>query len=813
MIHSALPRAHPVWVHLVTFALSIVVPLWCLLGLVAWTSVQQARHENQQQTMLVARNLALELDRELAGFGGILHALATSPALQDGDLRRFHEQAARVVPAGGAIVLRDRSGQQLINTLFPFGTPLPVSTAPAVLEADACVLRTRANCVSDLYTGTTDRQPYVLLDAPVFREGEVVFALNIAVRARHMASLLEAHRLPPGWGVSILDRRDRIVARMPDHDRYVGNLASASLRENATEDEGSVRSLNVAGVPVWGAYVRLPAWGWRVALGVPEEALDAPLRRSALWLGLVGLLAVGASVAAALLYGRRLARPIRALGRAAAEVGAARAVGPTTIRELDQVAVSLASGEERLRLAQEAGRIGTWEVVDLTAGRAVVSVSQVRLYGMPAEAAPHGFGWDAWLARIHPDDRARVEATVHAAITSGAAYDDEFRILRADTGEERWIRAHGRWSAGGGQGTARFVGVNIDVTEAKCVEAALAASEAEFRAIFENSVVGKAQAELATLRFLRVNRSLCEIVGYEEAELLGGMTYLDIMHPADRAAKEAEFREAMAEGQPYRTESRLLHKDGGLRWVILSAVLLPRAPGRGATMIATMQDITERRLAEERQTLLAREVDHRAKNALAVVQAALRLTPKTEARTFAKVIEGRVGALARAQTLLAEGKWSGAQLRTLIEGELAGFVGNDEGGAQPRAQLDGPPLLVATEAAQPLAMALHELATNATKYGALSVPGGLVTVAWTADEAAGMLLLDWTETGGPPVPGSPVRRGFGSRVLASTLQQLGGEVALDWRPDGLACRLRAPLSRAIAERQARLLPQEAAVPG
>ncbi|MES2710404.1 MAG: hypothetical protein V4653_02385, partial [Pseudomonadota bacterium] len=395
--------ARPIWVHLATFALSIVVPLWCMLGLLAWTTVQQARRDSQQQTILVARNLALELNRELAGFGGILSALATSPALQQGDFRRFHEQASAVVPAGGAVVMRDRSGQQLVSTLFPFGTPLPVTTAPAVLAADACVFSTGANCVSDLYIGTTDRQPYVLLDAPVRRDGEVVFALNVAVRARHLAALLEAHQLPPGWGVSILDRSDQIVARVPDHERFVGNLANVALRTNVAADEGTVRSVNVAGVPVWGAYVRIPEWGWRVAIGVPESVLDAPLWRSAFSLSLVGLLAIGASLAGALLYGRRLAQPIRALGRAAAEMGAAPAVGPISIRELDQVALSLASSEERLRLAQDAGRIGTWELLDPATGRMAVSASRAGLYGLPPGNAPHGLGWDAWLARVHAE--------------------------------------------------------------------------------------------------------------------------------------------------------------------------------------------------------------------------------------------------------------------------------------------------------------------------------------------------------------------------------------------------------------------------
>jgi PAS domain S-box-containing protein len=790
--------ARPVWAHLVVFALSIVVPVWGLLGFVAWSSVQQARRESQEQTLLVARNLALELDRELAGFGGILNALATSPALEDRDLRRFHDQAVRVAPVGGAIVLRDRSGQQLVNTLFPFGTPLPVTRAAEVLAADECVFRTRAICVSDLYVGTTDRQHYVLLDAPVLRGGEVVFALNVGVRAQHLASLLAAHQLPAGWAVAVLDRRDRIVARSAEHDRFVGSLANEALRQGAGGNEGTVRTVNVAGVAVWGAYVRLPGWGWRVAIGVPEAVLDAPLRRWALSAGAAGLLAVAASLAAALLYGRRLTRPIGALARAAAEVGAAPVLGPTSIRELDQLAASLAASEGRLRLAQEAGRIGIWEL-DPGTGQAVVSASQAHLYGLPPGTAPHGMGWDRWLALVHPEDRGRVEAAVRAALASRGAYEDEFRILRADTGEERWIHAHGRWSLGqDGAHGGRFVGVNLDVTEAKSAAAALAVSEAEFRAIFENSVVGKAQADPATLRLVRVNRAFCEIVGYGEAELTGGMTFLDVTHPEDRAGNEAGFREAMAEGRPFRAEKRYLRRDGGVRWVIVSVAMLPRAPGRGARTVATVQDITERHRAEERQALLAREVDHRAKNALAVVQAALRLTPKADAAGFARAVEGRVGALARAQTLLADSRWRGAELRVLIQGELTGFVEPGEDGDGPRARLDGVSLMVSAEAAQPLAMALHELATNGTKYGALSVAGGLVSVTWQADAAADEFLLRWVETGGPPVAGPPERRGFGSRVLEATLQQLGGSAALDWRAAGVACTIRTPLGRILA---------------
>lgn len=350
-----LRRALPAWVHLAIFAISIVFPLWCLIGFIAMNSVEQARNEYQEQARVMVRNIALELDRELAGFGGILLTLATSPSLQDGDYRRFHEHALQVAPIGSAIVMRDRSGQPIMSTLFPFGTPLPVTAAPAVKAADECVFRTQTNCVSDLYTGTTDRQPYILLNAPVFRNGEVEFALNIAVRAQHLASLLSRHQWPAGWAIAIHDRQHRIVARWPEHDRFVGGLANPALRQDDAYEEGVVRAVNVAGVPVWGSYVRLPSWGWRVAIGVPEAILSAPARRSAYYLGGAGVFAIGLSLAAAIISGRRLARSIQMLNRMAGEVGVKHASSPlsTSIRELNEVSASLAEAGSRLQASIE----------------------------------------------------------------------------------------------------------------------------------------------------------------------------------------------------------------------------------------------------------------------------------------------------------------------------------------------------------------------------------------------------------------------------------------------------------------------------
>jgi two-component sensor histidine kinase len=213
---------------------------------------------------------------------------------------------------------------------------------------------------------------------------------------------------------------------------------------------------------------------------------------------------------------------------------------------------------------------------------------------------------------------------------------------------------------------------------------------------------------------------------------------------------------------------------------------------------ALRAEISERRRVEERQTLLTRELDHRAKNALAVVQAALRLTPREDAEAFARAVEGRVAALSRAHTLLAKGRWDGAELGALAEGELAPFLAGSAGDG-PRAELSGPPLSLSPNAAQALSMALHELATNAVKHGALSVPGGRVSLRWSADDAAGLLRLRWAEAAGPLPAKPPTRRGFGSRVLEATLRvQLGGVVVRSWEAPGLVCEAALPLPRVLA---------------
>ncbi|WP_376096601.1 HWE histidine kinase domain-containing protein [Roseomonas sp. CCTCC AB2023176] len=233
--------------------------------------------------------------------------------------------------------------------------------------------------------------------------------------------------------------------------------------------------------------------------------------------------------------------------------------------------------------------------------------------------------------------------------------------------------------------------------------------------------------------------------------------FREVIHPEDRDRAAAAATAATRTGV-MEAEFRILRRapDGmeEVRWLAARGRARRDAMGRITHVVGVNVDVTARHDAEDRQRVLMREVDHRAKNALTVVQATLRLTPKDDAAAYARAVEGRVRALARAQTLLAEGRWEGVSLREVAAGELDPFL--PEGGAS-RIILDGPAVTLAANAVQPLAMALHELATNATKHGALSVPGGTVRLGWMID--GDRLRLHWEESGGPP---SSRRRGQAS---------------------------------------------------
>lgn len=327
---------------------------------------------------------------------------------------------------------------------------------------------------------------------------------------------------------------------------------------------------------------------------------------------------------------------------------------------------------------------------------------------------------------------------------------------------------------------------------------AVAAGEARLRAVVDTA----ADAIVVTNEagtIISFNRAAELIFGYSAPEAIGTnvRTFIGAQHEAS-AAFRAVDREQQLTGREREIEG--FRKNGSRVPLDLSIAEWRDAEGQPfSTMI--MRDISLRKAAEVRQEMLSREVDHRAKNILAVVQSVLRLTPQDRPGALAAA-EKRVAGLARAHTLLAEAGWIGADLRVVAERELAPFMETSSGQDRPPVRLNGPPVGLAPSAVQPMAMVLHELATNAAKHGALSEPAGRVEMQWRAGRRKGedgLLHLRWAEAGGPPVAGPPERRGFGTRVIDATVRgQLGGTVERRWSPSGVVVEITVPLARVLA---------------
>jgi len=265
-----------------------------------------------------------------------------------------------------------------------------------------------------------------------------------------------------------------------------------------------------------------------------------------------------------------------------------------------------------------------------------------------------------------------------------------------------------------------------------------------------------------------------------------------LLHPDDVNALREVIAHFEKGTQAYETEFRIVRPDGEVRWCAGTAAATVEKDGRTIRVSGVTVDITERKRAEERQNLLAREVDHRAKNALALAQSIVRLTRGHDVKDYIQAVEGRINALARVHTILSLSSWQGAEIGRLIDEEIAPYAA----GAQ--IELYGPEIQLQPATAQTLALALHELVTNSAKYGALSALSGRLKIQWKV--LADVFQLLWEERDGPPVE-KPVSRGFGTRsVIASIESQLGGQAEFDWRSEGLICRLSVPLAKDLPSR-------------
>ena len=336
----------------------------------------------------------------------------------------------------------------------------------------------------------------------------------------------------------------------------------------------------------------------------------------------------------------------------------------------------------------------------------------------------------------------------------------------------------------------------VDITERKKADAALEASEARFSAIVNQATVGVVETDLEG-RFVLTNARYREIVG-RSAEILQSLRMQDITHPEDLQRNALLFDRLVRAGTPFEIEQRYLRPDGTAVWVHNNVSVLVDKSGQPAHGLAVTLEIGERKRAEEQTTLLLGELDHRVKNILAVVSAVVTQTLKTNSTPegFADAIEGRVAAIARAHSVLTEhGGRTAASLRDLVITELEPYRDRHN------ISVDGVDIVLKPRPGLSLAMAIHELASNAAKYGALSTPAGRLAISWTVGDAShDMLSFCWLETGGPPITGPPAQRGFGTTLIERTLtHELDATVNREFLSSGLRCTINLPLTAEIGE--------------
>jgi PAS domain S-box-containing protein len=328
-----------------------------------------------------------------------------------------------------------------------------------------------------------------------------------------------------------------------------------------------------------------------------------------------------------------------------------------------------------------------------------------------------------------------------------------------------------------------------DLIERARSEAALRESEQQSRwlaAIVESSDDSIISIDLDGI-ITSWNKGAERIFGYLAEEVIGNP--VTILIPRNRQDEEPTILERIRRGERvehYETVRQCRH--GSLIDISLTVSPVRNIHGKviGASKIA--RDITQRKRSEAQIAILAREAEHRAKNVLATVLATVHLSRSDTPDGLKRVIEGRIQALANVHRLFVESRWTGADLHRLVTQELSPYCREDHG----QARIEGPQLMVEPDAAQAIAVTLHELATNAAKYGALSVPDGYVQVEWSR-AADGRVVLRWTEANGPAVS-PPTHQGFGTRVMEKMITgQTGGRIRFDWHAEGLTCEITLPL--------------------
>ncbi|MGA7328392.1 MAG: PAS domain S-box protein, partial [Rhodomicrobium sp.] len=665
--------------------LTLAVPLNLVIAGAVWHLSKTANETQRTSLLYTARSVAAAVDAKLGEYMALAQALARSPALLQDDFGAFEAEARRAFASmpDAQIMVADLEGQQLINTAQQQGQRLP-SRDPVGLEAQKRAFETRSPLIADVRVGNVSQDRIINIEVPIFRNGQPFRALAVAVKTQSFYRLLNAQHMPEDWLACITDHQGRFIVRVPGYERSVGQLAAEGFRK-VKDQEGIFEFLSFDGDPIVTANAHSAMSGWPVAIAVKKAALQASawstIRWAAILAGSLSLL----SLLFAGLISRRITGPIAALRQNAGALltapGSAKPPqGPPELSDLweamkqsadgrDRSEQALRESEERLRLANEAADIGTF-TVDVSAGRADYSPELAAMVGVPGVRT---VSIEDAFARMHRDDVTSARLKFVAAL-SGAGRGQikgDFRFVRPG-GEIRWMAWTGRVQFRDGHSGRipfRIVGACVDITERKQAEVALRDSEQRLRGIFEHAGTGIVIKDLEG-RFKSCNPAYAAMLGYSEEELRGFICE-EIIHPEDRDANTALLKQLIAGEIPsFEILSRYFSKECKILWGHRHVSLLKDASGIATNVIVLVTNMTGQKRHEEHIRLLLREVNHRSKNMLALVQAVARQTLATKPEDFMGRFAERIQALAASQDLFVKNAWEGVELGELARSQL-----------------------------------------------------------------------------------------------------------------------------------------------
>jgi PAS domain S-box-containing protein len=456
------------------------------------------------------------------------------------------------------------------------------------------------------------------------------------------------------------------------------------------------------------------------------------------------------------------------------------------ITERKHAELALTERNLQLALAGQACLVGSF-AYDTDTEIMQISEGYAALHGL--RSGTSRIARSEWLAGVHTGDVERVQVLRSEVFRQRRREcNAEFRIVRPG-GEVRWIEKRSFITYGDDGRPKRVIGISIDITNRKQMENLLRESETRYRALYEDNPSMYFTVD-AKGTVLSVNQFGAESLGYTAAELVG-QSLLKVIHDEDHEA--AQQRLTLCRRNSSRLakgEIRKVRRNGTILWVRETARAVRDPDGRTVILIVC-EDITERKELEDHKSTLIAELDHRVKNVLATVSSVASRTQETSSSMaeFVAALDGRIKSMAATHELLSDRRWQGVPLVEILRRELAPYA------TASNTHIDGPDVELSAEAGQILAMVFHELATNAAKFGAISVKSGRVSVRWSFrrnGRAESCLYVDWAESGGPDLL-PPVRSGFGTSVVRELVPyELGGTANLMHLREGIRCELQIP---------------------